>query len=107
MKTLKISLEYKCYPVWIYDENGDIEDSYLPDDLLGDTELKNLLDSIQERYDNLFLDENGEEDFQSETGFKNEADRKQFYADLQKAYNIMKDRYSDKYIIEYIEKDYC
>ena len=87
------------------DENGDIEDSYLPDDLLGDTELKNLLDSIQERYDNLFLDENGEEDFQSENGFKSKKDEDQFYADLQKAYGMMKDRYSDKYIIEYNVKD--
>lgn len=105
MKTLKIMLDYKCYPVWIYDEDGDIEDSYLPDDLLGDDELKSLFDSIQERYDSLFLDENGEEDFQSENGFKSKKDEEQFYVDLQKAYEMMKDRYSDKYLIEYNVKD--
>ena len=100
MKTLKIMLDYKCYPVWIYDESGNIEDSYLPDDLLCDTELKNLLDSIQERYNKLFLDKNGKEDFHTERDFDNEADKAAFYNDVNKAIKIMKDRYSDKYIIE-------
>lgn len=101
MKTLKIILEYKCYPVWIYDEDGDIEDSYLPDDLLGDEELKSLFDSIQERFNNLYLDENGEEDFWSDNDFKTEKDEKQFYDDLDRAVKLLKERYSDKYIIEY------
>jgi len=103
MKTLKISLEYKCYPVWIYDEDGDIEDSYLPDDLLGDEELKSLFDSIQERFNNLYLDENGEEDFHSESDFKSDNDRKLFYEDLNKAVDLLKERYGDRYIIEYNE----
>lgn len=105
MKTLKISLEYKCYPVWIYDEDGDIEDSYLPDDLSGDEELKSLFDSIQDRFNNLYLDENGEEDFQTENDFKNDNDRKQFYDDLNKAVSLLKERYSDKYIVEYNENN--
>lgn len=103
MKTLKISLEYKCYPVWIYDEDGDIKDSYLPDDLLGDKELKSLFDSIQERFNNLYLDENGEEDFHSENDFKNDNDRKLFYDDLNKAVDLLKKRYGDRYIVEYNE----
>ena len=33
VKKIRIMLDYKCYPVWLYDENGDIIDTLLPEEL--------------------------------------------------------------------------
>jgi len=61
--------------------------------------------TIIDRFNNLYLNENGEEDFQTENDFKNDNDRKQFYDDLNKAVSLLKERYGDKYIVEYNENN--
>jgi len=33
IKTLRIMLDYHCYPVWLYDEEGNIVDTLLPEEL--------------------------------------------------------------------------
>ena len=42
MNTLKISLEYRCYPIWEYSEDGDLIDNDLPEELLSDKELDEI-----------------------------------------------------------------
>ena len=37
MNTLKYSLEYHCYPIWNYDETGELSDNDLPVELRNDT----------------------------------------------------------------------
>ncbi len=39
MKKIKVQLEYKCYPVWLYDADGTVEDTALPPELAGEHEL--------------------------------------------------------------------
>ena len=39
VKTIRLLLEYGCSPVWLYDEEGGVIDTRLPDELRNDTEL--------------------------------------------------------------------
>ena len=56
MRTMRIRLEYKCYPVWLYDDDGLVEDTALPPELSGDRELDERFRSIQERFDATYVD---------------------------------------------------
>ena len=40
MRAIRIQLEYKCYPVWLYDDDGIIGDTALPPELSDDRELE-------------------------------------------------------------------
>ena len=56
MKAIKIQLEYQCYPVWLYDDEGLVEDTALPLELAGDFELDERFKSIQRRFDATYVD---------------------------------------------------
>ena len=56
MRAIKIQLEYKCYPVWLYDDDGIVEDAALPPELSDDRELDDRFRSIQERFDATYVD---------------------------------------------------
>ena len=56
MRAIRIQLEYKCYPVWLYDDEGLVEDTALPPELSGDHELDERFRSIQERFDATYVD---------------------------------------------------
>lgn len=97
MNTLKYSLEYSCYPIWNYDESGELIDNDLPDELRSDKELDSLLLKIQEIFDSLFTDTAKE--FSSH-GFKTESDRQAFLTLLLSSVRLLKDRYGSKYLID-------
>ena len=44
VKKIRLILDYGCYPVWLYDENGNIVDTLLPDELRSDRELDSKFD---------------------------------------------------------------
>ena len=56
MSAIRIQLEYKCYLVWLYDDDGIVEDTALPPELSGDRELDERFRSIQERFDSTYVD---------------------------------------------------
>lgn len=56
MKKIRLMLEYKSYPIWIYNEEGFIEDNVLPEEWKYSQELINLTDEIQAVFDSLFID---------------------------------------------------
>ena len=56
MKKIRVLMEYKCYPVWLYDDEGNIEGTRLPPELLGDRGLDEKFMSIQERFDATYVD---------------------------------------------------
>ncbi len=35
MKKIRVLMEYGCYPVWLYDDEGNIEDTALPPGAVG------------------------------------------------------------------------
>ena len=56
MSAIRIQLEYKCYPVWLYDDDGIVEDTALPPELSDDREFEERFRSIQERFDATYVD---------------------------------------------------
>lgn len=59
---LKLKLEYKCYPVWIY-ENGKVIDNDLPRYTDEYEVVDELLCELQRIYDNSFVDDGVQFDF--------------------------------------------
>lgn len=55
MKTIKIRLEFDCFPIWLYDENGEFIDNELPEFLIGDGIIDAGFTKIQESFNALFL----------------------------------------------------
>ncbi len=97
VKKIRLLLEYRCFPVWLYDENGDIIDTMLPKELRSDTELNSKFDDIQTRYDALFIDNTYEFSF---VGFKSVEERERFCSDWNAAYNELIAKLKGKYIIQ-------
>lgn len=102
IKTLRIMLEYHCYPVWLYDEAGNIVDTLLPEELRNDAELDFKFDDLQARYDALFVNNAHEFDY---IGFKTETDKSDFLRDWQSAVSELRIKTQGRYvIIDEIEK---
>ncbi|MBO4676646.1 MAG: hypothetical protein J5633_03765, partial [Oscillospiraceae bacterium] len=77
-------LEYGCYPVWLYNENGLVIDTLLPEELRNDRELDAQFDDLQARYEALFINDEHVFDY---VGFESEAEKAAFLSDWQKAVN--------------------
>ena len=97
MKKLKLYLEYLCYPIWSYDEDGSLIDNDLPEKLRNDEELDNLLLDIQKKIDGLYTDTQSE--FTS-NGFFSDDEKKAFQSKIDKALNLLMERYASEYEIE-------
>ena len=97
MNTLRYSLEYHCYPIWNYDENGELVDNDLPDELRMDEELDSLLLKVQAVFDGLFTDT--PRTFSSH-GFRSEKDRRDFLSMLLLSVKLLRQRYGMAYRIE-------
>lgn len=97
MQKIKIYLDYHCFPVWIYDDTGELINNDLPNELLGDKEVDDAFVEIQNIYDGLFLDNSTEFKY---IGFKNESDRQEFLKMIEHAISLIKVKLGDTYIIE-------
>lgn len=93
---IKVILEYKCYPVWLYDENGEVIDTLLPDELRSDFEIDSLFDNIQSKYDALFIDNDKEFRY---IGFENENDKHLFLSECKNAIEKLTAKCQGKYKI--------
>lgn len=82
MKTIRVQLEYKCYPVWIYDDEGLVEDTTLPPELANDHALDERFRSLQDRFDATYVDTATE--FYNK-GFASPKDEATFESDLKVA----------------------
>ena len=97
LKKIRLLLDYGCYPVWLYDENGDIIDTLLPEELRDDIELDSKFDDLQARYDALFIDNAHEFSF---IGFKSTEDRERFCSDWENTVNELVYKLNGKYPIQ-------
>ena len=75
MKRIRISFEYQCCPVWVYDEAGYLLCNGLPDEMQDDESLGALCDELQDTYDALFVDD---DKVFAYLGFASEAERDSF-----------------------------
>jgi hypothetical protein len=80
MNKIRLLLEYKTYPIWIYDEEGLVIDTDLPAEWSDDSSLDDLWNEVADFYDTLFIDNPKEFRF---LGFKSLQDKVKF-ADLVK-----------------------
>ena len=96
INTIRLMLEYRCYPVWLYDEDGNIVDTLLPEELRDDPELDAKFDDLQRRFDALFVDNAREFDF---IGFKSETDKSAFFEDWRNAVAELREKTQGRYLI--------
>lgn len=54
-KTLRLSLEWGAYPLWILDDNGIIIGNEEPCEIKDDVVLLSKLDELQDTYESLFI----------------------------------------------------
>ncbi len=97
MKTLRFLLEYHCCPVWVLDEQGGLIGNGLPADMVSDKNLVNLINQIQEEYDNLF--ENTSTYF-GYHGFENEFEKQLFFTKVNSAIDLLKQKVGNTYQIQ-------
>jgi len=97
MKRIRISFEYQCCPVWVYDEAGYLLYNGLPDEMQDDEALAALCSELQDTYDALFVDDGKVFEY---LGFASEEQRLRF----EKLVAVLRDRLAavvgDRYCIE-------
>lgn len=84
MKKIKFSYEYKCFPIWILSNSGNIELNDLPDEIKNNKELDDKLVNLQERFDKTFIDTDTV--FEAK-GFKSEEEKQEFIDDSNLLFN--------------------
>lgn len=97
MKTIKIYLEYQCYPLWIYNDKGELVDNTIINELENETLIVKALDEIQEAYDHLF--EDNEVNFEYK-GFANEQEREQFLRLVNETVDDIESKLGNLYKVE-------
>lgn len=57
MKTIKLSLEYGAWPLWLLDEKGQVIDTAMPEEWADEKDLESLLDELQRLHESQFVDD--------------------------------------------------
>ena len=96
MKIIKLCLDYKCYPIFIREENEAEEDNNLPEEDEKDPILLPLMKDIQQKYDACFINNERESDWK---GFKTKEEAEAFIEELKEFSRLIKERYGEDYII--------
>ncbi|MCG3089824.1 hypothetical protein [Sporosarcina cyprini] len=97
MKKIKIFLEYKCFPMWVYNENDELVENDLVEELKNDAEIDNMFVEIQSIYDGLYEDDAINFEFK---GFTNEIEKNEFILKIKNATTLVREKVGNKYIIE-------
>ena len=79
IKYIRLLLEWGAYPVWLYDDEGGVIDTVLPEELKDNTELEAMFDDLQDRYDALFISDEHEFSYK---GFASQEEKERFLKDL-------------------------
>ena len=97
MRTIKIKLEYGCFPLWLYDEEGLFVDNRLPHKSIQNRNaVKVAFVKVQEIYEELFV--NSDTEF-SYIGFDSEEQKAEFTDAFNNAVNFLNRTVGDKYNI--------
>ena len=96
MNSIRLLLEYKAFPVWIYDEEGLVIDTCLPLEWQDDTELESIWQQVIDIYDSLFIDTNVEFKF---VGFESQDAKDGFIKLVNQARSMLEKKNNGKYVI--------
>ncbi|BEI48963.1 hypothetical protein AWA2013_03690 [Lactiplantibacillus plantarum] len=94
MSEVRLFLDYKCYPVWVYDESGFLEENDLPDELKNDRNLDGKLVYLQNIYNNLFIDTEIEFKYR---GFNDEVEKEKLLHEFRKIQKELEGKLKNKY----------
>lgn len=94
MKTIKVMFDYKCFPLWIYDENGIFIDNKLPEDLPNYNTIQDSFTKLQKEYEKLF--KNNKTEF-SYIGFQSEEQKTDFAGLFNSAVDLLNKSAIGKY----------
>ena len=97
MKKIKISLEYKCYPLWVYDQDNNLINNDLVGELKNEIEIENQLNEIQEIFNGLFEDNPILFEYK---GFSKMSDKENLQKKINKLILEIEEKIGNKYIIE-------
>ena len=90
-------LDYECYPIWIYDENGKFVDNDLIDEIGKDDMLVSIIEELQSEFEALYL--NNQEEFKY-IGFSSENDKQKFAEKVERVYYSLCNLLDEKYIVK-------
>lgn len=97
LKTLKLALEYRCFPIWVYDEQDTLMANDSPEEIKTNKEMDDKLILLQEKYNNLFIDDGVHFQY---IGFKNTSDKQSLENSIREIYVEIKSLIKDTYQIE-------
>lgn len=97
MKTIRVSLEYRCFPIWVYGETGELLENDLVDELKDNQDIDRTLTEIQEIYDGLFEDSPTHFEYK---GFANDSERNNFLKKIEVAMKLIGNEVGGNYIIK-------
>ena len=89
-------LEYNTYPIWLYNENGEIIDNDNPPELNENKELTDAFMAVSDLYDTFFIDTNHEFRY---VGCNDEKTLRQLKELIDKAVNLLESKTAGKYEI--------
>lgn len=90
-------MDYQCYPMWVYNEQGELVCNDLISELKNVTEIEELLNDIQTSYDNLFIDNEVQFEYK---GFEDAEAKGDFLSKVSSVIQLIKLKTGDKYIVE-------
>lgn len=97
MKKIKVALEYKSFPIWVYDENETFLDNDSPELLLKDKRSDDKLVNLQATYDALFIDNSIEFEYK---GFQSQDEKSKFEEDIREIIEIIDKDVKGRYEVE-------
>lgn len=97
IKTIRLMLEYNTYPIWLYDQDGEIIDNDNPPEWDDDSYLTDAFMAICDLYDTFFI--NTEKEF-AFVGCPDAETGEQLRALASKAIRYLEKKNAGKYVIQ-------
>ena len=85
---MRLYLDYRCFPIWSYDENDSLIWDDFPPDYHPGGRLEELKNIIVDEYDSLYIDD--EHEFSSKGGFSSKEEAQKFIAHLDEFKKLVK-----------------
>ncbi|MBO0422446.1 hypothetical protein [Enterococcus plantarum] len=96
MKKIKLYLEYQCFPIWIYEDEHFLSND-IPKELVEDKELERKLVSLQEKYNDLFIDTDTSFKY---IGFNSDIEKELFLDEFNQITKYLQEALGEEYAIE-------
>ncbi|SEQ09502.1 hypothetical protein SAMN02910289_01266 [Lachnospiraceae bacterium RM5] len=97
MKRIIIKFEYKCFPLWLY-ENDIFVDNIFPEILDDNEKLEKMFDELQEMFDSLYIDNDIEFSY---VGFADELQKELFVKKVCEAVDELKVKLNNDYVVDF------